>query len=86
MVEKISHKTFEIRATVHVWIENQGGRYVVMQKMGMVGGMPIELGAHPSLVHAMANEDAIMAIMTPNIIEGSVQDVTEFDKHRSNEQ
>lgn len=84
-MEKLSHKTFEVRATVHVWIENRDGRYIVMQKMGLVGGMPMEMGAHPSLVHALANEDAFMAIMTPNIIEGSVQDVTEFDKYRSNE-
>lgn len=78
-IKKISHKTFEIRNVTHVWIEDYGNHYALMQKIDGVGSAPVMIAEHPTLIHAIAHQNAVFAIMRPNIVEGSEKDVTEFD-------
>lgn len=82
--KKISHKVFEATQMVHIWIEQHDGHYAVQMTNNLVGQMqPTTIGVHKNLLHAEANMSAIIVLFTPNIIEGSLRDVSEFDKEES---
>ena len=77
---KIAHHVFEVSQTSHIWIEQHDGHYALLTKSDLTQGMPQLIGMFDSLSHARANLDAVIVMLTPNITEGSVRDVTEFDR------
>lgn len=77
---KIAHTVFELMQKQHLWIEPMmDGHYALFSKTDLMP-QPTVIGVHHSLNHARANLDAIITLFTPNITEGSVMDVSEWDK------
>ena len=77
---KIAHTVFEVSYRQHIWIEpTMEGNYGLFTKTELLP-TPQVIGVHQSLNHARANLDALITLLSPNIVEGSVMDVSEFDR------
>lgn len=80
---KIAHTVFEIRQINHLWIEEHEGHFALFTKSDMTGAeLPQMVAVHKNLINAQANMNALLAYFAPNIIEGTVKDVSEFDRPR----
>lgn len=81
MDRKIAHHVFDVMQTSHIWIEQHDNHYAVVTSSDMMGNSaPTVVGVFDKLIYVRANLDAILTMLAPNIVEGSVRDVSEFDK------
>lgn len=76
---KIAHHIFEVMQKSHIWIEGHDDHYALLTKSDLAPATQV-IGVFDSLIHARASLDATLIMLAPNIIEGSIQDVSEFDK------
>jgi hypothetical protein len=74
------HKVFKITVKQDIWIEDHGGHHAIMGR-NSINMDPEEIQTFADREHAAAALDGMIKTMTPDIVEGSLKDISEFDNH-----
>ena len=79
------HKVFKMTLKNEVWIEDHGDHHAIMSKNHLVTE-PNELQTFADREHAIAGIEGMIKSLAPDIVEGSLKDISEFDNHGKGKQ